>query len=59
MVSFVGKLARFASSPKGRELTQKATEKAKAYVDKPENRKKIEDLRRKVTDRGERRSRQP
>lgn len=59
MASFVGKLARLARTSKGRELTQKAAERAKEYAEKPENRKKIEDLRRKVVERGERRSHQP
>jgi len=50
----VRRLARFANSPKGRELTQKATEKVKQVADRPENRRRIEDLRRRVTSRGER-----
>ncbi len=54
MASLVGKLARFARSPQGRELTRKATERAKQFAEKPENRKKVEDLRRRVTERGER-----
>lgn len=59
MASLVGKLARFARSPQGRELTRKAAERAKQFAEKPENREKAEDLRRRVTERGERRAPRP
>ena len=55
MASLVGKLARFAQSPQGRELTRKAAQRAKEFADKPENRQKVQDLRRRVTERVERR----
>ena len=56
MASIMSKLARFARSPQGREMTRKATEKAQQFADRPENRKKVEDLRRRFTGRGGRAS---
>ena len=44
MASFASKLAELARGPKGRELI----EKAKEYASKPENRRKIDELRAKL-----------
>lgn len=54
MASLISKLTQLARTPKGREFTQKAAAKAKEYADKPETRRKVEDLRRRVVDRGQR-----
>lgn len=43
MAGLLGKLAAFARSPQGQRLTQQA----KTYATKPENRRKIEELRTK------------
>lgn len=45
MASLTNKLAELARSPKGRELA----DKAKQYADKPENRRKVEQLRERLS----------
>jgi hypothetical protein len=49
MASFTQKIADFARGPKGRELA----EKAKAVANKPENRAKIDQLRARLTRKGD------
>lgn len=44
-MSLTNKLAAFARSPKGRQLA----EQAKQFATKPENRRKVEDLRAKLS----------
>jgi hypothetical protein len=44
MASLTTKLSELTRSPKGRQLA----EKAKEYVNKPENRRKVEELRVKL-----------
>ena len=44
MPSLIGRIAEFARSPKGRELTQKA----QRFAQKPENRRKITELRSRL-----------
>lgn len=46
-MSLLSKAARFARSPQGR----KAVEQAKKLANDPKNRQKIDDLRRRVTNR--------
>jgi hypothetical protein len=48
MASLTNKLAELARGPKGRELA----EKAKEYANKPENRRKIDQLRAKLAKKG-------
>jgi hypothetical protein len=47
MASIVGRLARFASSPQGR----KVAEKAKRMASDPKNKAKIEEYRKKFSNR--------
>jgi hypothetical protein len=47
MASIVGRLARFATSPQGR----KVAEKAKRMASDPKNKAKIEEYRRKFANR--------
>lgn len=45
MASLMGRLAAFARSPQGRELA----EKAKQAAQDPQNRKRIDELRQRLT----------
>jgi hypothetical protein len=47
MASIIGRISRFARSPQGRQLTQKAAQMAKD----PATRAKIEDARRRFAQR--------
>jgi hypothetical protein len=47
MASLIGRIAKFARSPQGRRLASKAQE----FVSKPENRRKINDLRSRLAKR--------
>lgn len=44
-MSLLGKVAAFARSPKGRQLT----EQGKSYAAKPENRRKLQQLQARLT----------
>jgi hypothetical protein len=44
MPSLLGRIARFARSPQGRQLARKAQE----FASKPENRKKIAEVRARI-----------
>ena len=44
MPSLIGRIARFARSPQGRQLARKAQQ----FASKPENRKKIAELRSRI-----------
>lgn len=48
MVSITDRLARFARSPQG----QRAMTKAKQFAEKPENRRRVEQLRERLVRRG-------
>jgi len=45
MANLIGKLVRFVRSPKGQQLIHKAQQQAA----KPENRRKLEQLRQRIT----------
>jgi hypothetical protein len=51
MASLSNRIKKFVQSPQGQQLI----DKAKAEASKPENRRKIEDLRRRYLDKGKRR----
>ncbi len=51
MASLSKRIMRFVQSPQGQQLI----DKAKAEASKPENRRKLEDLRRRYVDKGKRR----
>ena len=48
MPTLIGRIAKFARSPKGRELTRKA----QRFASKPENRRKITELRSRMARKG-------
>jgi hypothetical protein len=48
MPSLIGRIANFARSPQGRRLASKAQQ----FVSKPENRRKIADLRTRLARKG-------
>jgi len=47
MASFTKLIKDFARSPKGQQLIEQAKEQAKEQASKPENRRKLEELRRR------------
>jgi hypothetical protein len=47
MASLIGRISRFARSPQGKKLAQNAQK----FVAKPENRRKITDLRQRLAKR--------
>jgi Zn-dependent M32 family carboxypeptidase len=51
MASLSNRIKKFVQSPQGQQLI----DKAKAEASKPENRRKLEDLRRRYLDKGKRR----
>ena len=51
MASLTKRIMRFVQSPQGQQLI----ERAKAEASKPENRRKLEELRRRYVDNGRRR----
>ena len=48
MPSLIGRIASFARSPQGRRMASKAQQ----FVSKPENRRKIADLRSRIAKKG-------
>lgn len=48
MPSLIGRIARFARSPQGKQLASKAQQ----FASKPENRRKIADLRTRFAKKG-------
>jgi hypothetical protein len=51
MASLTKRIMKFVQSPQGQQLI----ERAKAEAGKPENRRKLEELRRRYADKGRRR----
>jgi hypothetical protein len=51
MASMTKRIMKFVQSPQGQQLIQKA----KVEASKPENRRKLEELRRRYVDKGKRR----
>ena len=51
-MSLMSSLTRFLRSPQGRRMAAKATSKASEYAKSPEGKKRIEQARRQLVERG-------